>query len=384
MTSDSGIVEDNVWADVEEVGEYNPYPYDTQDEEDTQGDEDEQGESISHGSADVDDTASADEESGENEDGGGDSVEEEDGNINVAYFLANALKEKGIIDVDVVDKNISDEDVISLYSKAHEERIRYEEESRLIETLQSRGITEDNLAYAMAIQNGYSPDMLLEQNRIKALSQLPDDTEDSLKEAAIIEFRRQSGWAEDEIEDRMQDLILNEDKLGKEFDKARGFFAERKRVFDDDNHRATLERERVQQEVQERNRRLITNIYTTGKIKDETMTSSQLEAYKKALSDQSNVVEIDGRPYRASKFDKFIHEFQNDLETQLLVFKLMMFRDEDIGIATEEAGNKREDSIFKALQQRITKSSGAIPKEYTTDGGRKYERSKTAREIIVR
>lgn len=374
--------EDNVWADVEEVTEYNPYPYDDASEIGgvSNGSASDKQIVVERGStvgSDVKDDSNTKEEDLSIID------DPDNDNINIAYFLANALKEKGIIDIDKIDDNISDEDVINIYANTHYERIRQDEEAKLINTLQSRGITEENLKVAMAIQNGYSPDVLLEQNMYKVYSELPTDSDEDVKENAIRDYRRSIGWADDEIEDRLQDLTLNTDKFDREFEKAKDFFTERRIEFDQQNEQITLQRERVQAERVHRDRELVNNVYSTGQIRDEKLTQFQLDEYRKAISIQEEVVDVGGQYYRASKFDKFLYEFNNDLETQLLAFKLMLFKNQDKERLYEEGGDRREDSIFQALQQKITKGGG-VPKYYNSSDGRQYQRSKTAKEITVR
>ena len=109
--------------------------------------------------------------------------------------------------------------------------------------------------------------------------------------------------------------------------------------------------------------------------------------FKCFLDLQDEVLEIQGQTYRASKFDKFIHEFQNNLETQLLAFKMMMFKDMDKKIAGQEAVSKAEDNLFKNLHTRITKNGGNLPRpsSKTVKGadGRTYEISKDAKFINV-
>ena len=85
------------------------------------------------------------------------------------------------------------------------------------------------------------------------------------------------------------------------------------------------------------------------------MTATQLEDFKRALRLQEEIVEIGGQPYRASKFDKFIHDIQNNFETQLLAFKLVMFRDMDRKMIEQEAEGKAEESLFKGLSSTMNK-----------------------------
>lgn len=377
----------NPWADVDFKDNIPDFPYDFSEEDiDTEGSADE-GVEVDDDGADegVNDGIT----NGVNPAADEQETTQEDEDINVTFFLANALKEKGIISTDDIKENITDEEVLKLYENSHYERIRAEEESKISLALQARGITEENLQYAMAIQNGYSPEFLLEQNRVRAYAQLgqQEDVARDVQENIIKEFHRSRGLMDDEIEDRMTDLELNDEKFSTDFKRATEFFGKKNHEFEQENQAIALEREKAMFEAQKKNRELLQTVFTTGTVGGEKMAATQLEDFKKGLELQDEVLEIQGQTYRASKFDKFIHEFQNNLETQLLAFKMMMFKDMDKKLVGQEAVSKAEDNLFKNLHTRITKNGGNLPrpssKTVKSTDGRTFEISKDAKFIDV-
>lgn len=373
-----GVDNYNPWADVEIQEETPDFPYEGM-EEDSQDFRD-------NSDDDFDSNDTVDESEPEIQDGG-EEIEEDD--INVTFFLANALKEKGIIPETELREDITDEEVLYLYEQAHADRIRIEEENKIALALEARGITEENLQYAMAIQNGYSPEFLLEQNRYRAFANLSNEEEvdRNLQETVIREFHRSRGLMEDEIDDRMSDLDLNDEKFQTDFSRATEFFGNKYKEFEAQNRELALHRERQMLEVQKRNRDLLASVETTGQIAGEKMNQAQLEDFRKGLYIQDEVVEVNGQPYRVSKFDKFINDFQNDFEMQLLAFKLLTFRDMDKKIISQEAVSKAEDDLFQNLRTRIVKSGGNVrqQKQTTKRGadGRTYEISKNAKVISI-
>lgn len=373
-----GVDNYNPWADVEIQDDAPTFPYDGMEEDSDDFQEDsndnfEDNEVVNESQEEIQD--------------GGEEIEEDD--INVTFFLANALKEKGILPETELREDITDEEVLHLYEQAHAERIRLEEENKIALALEARGITEENLQYAMAIQNGYSPEFLLEQNRYRAFANLANEEEvdRNIQETVIREFHRSRGLMEDEIEDRMSDLDLNDDKFQTDFSRATEFFGAKYKEFENQNREFALQRERQMLEVQKRNRDLLASVETTGQIAGEKMTPTQLEDFRKGLYIQDEVVEVNGQPYRVSKFDKFINEFQNNFEMQLLAFKLLTFRDMDRKIISQEAVSKAEDDLFQNLRTRIVKSGGNVrqQKQITKRGadGRTYEISKNAKVISI-
>ena len=373
-----GVDNYNPWSDVEIQDEAPDFPYDgmeedSQDFQDNSDDDFDSNETVNESEPEIQD--------------GGEEIEEDE--INVTFFLANALKEKGIIPESELREDITDEEVLYLYEQAHADRIRIEEENKIALALEARGITEENLQYAMAIQNGYSPEFLLEQNRYRAFANLSNEEEvdRNLQETVIREFHRSRGLMEDEIDDRMSDLDLNDEKFQTDFSRATDFFGNKYKEFEAQNRELALQRERQMLEVQKRNRDLLASIETTGQIAGEKMNQAQLEDFRKGLYIQDEVVEVNGQPYRVSKFDKFINDFQNDFEMQLLAFKLLTFRDMDRKIISQEAVSKAEDDLFQNLRTRIVKSGGNVrqQKQMTKRGadGRTYEISKNAKVISI-
>lgn len=376
-----GVENYNPWAEVEVQDEAVEFPYDGMGQEQFEDQEDSEAED----SADFSDNSESDDTDTETQE---ENVETED-EINVTFFLANALKEKGILPEEAITEDITDEDVLHLYERAHADRIRMEEENKIALALEARGITEENLQYAMAIQNGYSPDFLLEQNRYRAFANLAqqEEVDRNLQETVIKEFHRSRGLMEDEIEDRMSDLDLNDDKFETDFKRATEFFGAKYHEFEQQNQALSLQRERMMLEEQRRNRDLLSTIENTGQLAGEKMTPSQLDEFKRGLYLQEEVVEVNGQPYRVSKFDKFINEIQNNFEMQLLAFKLLTFRDMDKQIISQEAASKAEDNLFQNLRTRIVKSGGNVrPQQGVTKkgaDGRTYEISKNAKVVSL-
>lgn len=366
----------NPWAEVEIYDDSTDYPFEESVENRDGEFEDDATDNMEAGDSQTEDTANT----------AGEDLEED---INVTFFLANALKEKGIIDESEIREDITDEEVLALYERAHADRIRIEEENRIALALEARGITEENLQYAMAIQNGYSPEYLFEQNRYRAYASLSnqEDVDRSLQESVIREFHKSRGLMDDEIEDRMSDLELNDDKFETDFHRATEFFGARYQEFERQNQELSIQKERAVLENQRRNRELLEHIERTAEISGEKMTPGQLEDFRRGLYLQEDVVEVNGQPYRVSKFDKFVNEFQNNFEMQLLAFKILMFRDMDKKIISQEAVSKAEDNLFKNLQTKIIKSGGNVrpQKNIVKRGsdGRTYEISKNAKIVSL-
>jgi len=115
--------------------------------------------------------------------------------INVSYFLANALKEKGILPKEIdIPEDISDEDVLNIYAYINEEKIRQKVEADVAEVLQGRGITEEHLQYAMALSNGIDPNEVSEYGRFKSYAESANNYDlDSDKKINIIKTFHEKG-----------------------------------------------------------------------------------------------------------------------------------------------------------------------------------------------
>jgi hypothetical protein len=362
------------WVEVEEdsPNDYD-FPYDTSDDD---------AESAVVNDAAIDAVNDGEEPAVEVTAEGDEAAEEE---INISFFLADALRQKGILNLDNVPDNITEEEVVQLYANSHEQRIQ----QQVLDTLQQRGITEKNLQMAMAIENGYSPDFLLEQNRYKAFADLKnqDEVARDVKDSVVSQWLQSRDLFEDEIKERKDTYELNDDIFETDYNRAISYFENQYKEFEKQNELTTMERQRATFEVQRKNKDLLDSVESKGIIAGEKMTATQLEDFKRGLRLQEEIVEVNGQPYRASKFDKFIYDIQNNFETQLLAFKLLMFRDMDRKIIEQEAAGKAEESLFKGMTSRLTKSAKlSVPASTTrksADGTRTFEIPKNARVVTL-
>ena len=363
------------WAEVEESQEADyDFPYDTSDDDGVNdGANDGTSDGVNEGGeTEIEVEAVAEETPAEEE-------------INVSFFLADALRQKGILNLDNVPENITEEEVVQLYAKSHEERIQ----QTILDSLQQRGITEKNLQMAMAIENGYSPDFLLEQNRYKAFADLKSQEEVTrdVKESVVSQWLQSRDLFEDEIKERKDTYELNDEIFETDYNRAISYFDTRYKEFEKQNEVATIQRERSVLELQKKNRDLLQSVESKGEIAGERMTATQLEDFKRGLRLQEEIVEIGGQTYKASKFDKFIHDIQNNFETQLLAFKLLMFRDMDRKMIEQEAEGKAEESLFKGITNRLTKTGKLTAPASTTrksvDGTRTFDIPKNARVVTL-
>jgi hypothetical protein len=223
--------------------------------------------------------------------------------INVSYFLANALKEKGILPKEIdIPEDISDEDVLNIYAYINEEKIRQKVEADVAEVLQGRGITEEHLQYAMALSNGIDPNEVSEYGRFKSYAESANNYDlDSDKKINIIKtFHEQRGLAEDEIADRIEDIEYDDEKLERDWKRATDFFANKVKEFEQENARISYEREQQRYETQKRNKEILDNIYRSGIISGEKMTPRQLEEYKSGIYNRDQIVEVGGQVYTSA------------------------------------------------------------------------------------
>lgn len=309
------------------------------------------------------------------------NTNEED--LNVAYFLANALKEQGIINLEEIPEDIDESKIFDLYKESHRERLYEEVQNEIVTSLQTRGITDEHLTMAMAIQSGYNPEYLLEQNRYKSYASISEDADENQMKTVVKEWYEFRGLFEDEINEKLDELELDEEKLKTNFKRAQEAFKTVSQEFDKQVKAEAYERERLQYEAQQKNQQFLQNVRTTGELAGEKMTKPQLEQFEKGLFVRDQVLEIQGQPYQVSKFDKFIHEIQNNFETQLLAYKLYTMRDLDKRILEQQTEGKVEEKLLSGLKTALEKrNKGTISKN--KEGGRSYEPSRNARVFNVR
>jgi len=96
--------------------------------------------------------------------------------------------------------------------------------------------------------------------------------------------------------------------------------------------------------IRNKNSNTLDTLFKESAIRGEPLSDTQLSDIRASFTDTTFVVEEKGQKFRATEFQKFISDFNNDFEEQLYLFKIKKYRDEELNnIQVKAESNLRKD-----------------------------------------
>lgn len=282
------------------------------------------------------------------------------------------LKEDGFISEDTeIPADADGDTVYNLYREANKAKLEAEvteaTKAQVMQSLKEAGINEQDLSYAMAIRGGTNPALLFENTIYENYSKLDvAETPDTKKIEVISKGLELGGLSKERVEKYVTALELQgEDAINEEFTQYQSDF----KIRHDNFLRTETEKaNKAQQDLaqtRKQNDMFLNNVFTTSSIKDEPLSSTQLEDIRESLSVPNTIVEQNGQQYKATEFQKFLLDIEKDFQTQLYLFKIMKYRSEELN----GVQNKAVEAVRKDFM-------GKMPVEVEVDNSKKVEKKK--------
>lgn len=318
------------------------------------------------------DATDEDEESTESgEDSEEDESEYED---EFAYHLAKQLQKDGyLLEDQEIGNDVTMGKLYESYIEANSKRIEEEVDNRFYQTLEEYGVNEDNLYKLQAINNNTPLEYLYDITRYERFSS--EELDDSEKDNAIVEMYKIRKWTDDEISDRMETLELSGNK-DEELKKANDFFSNIVHNFKEHQRSLQEERKREQEEIQKQNLNILQSALDKGEINGEKLSPRQRTAFKSAIYEKTEKVQVGNDVYPLTPFEKFLFDLNNDFSKQLEAFKVYHFRGQELERLKAEAQEAADDNFLKEyrkIAKKDSQRSSIVKKNKAQKGGNYYE-----------
>ena len=293
------------------------------------------------------------------EDEEGEEYEEgqEDDEVNLHYFIAEELKKDGFLsdDFELTD-DVSLNDVYGNLKDNLQESVTAELQTQAYNQLIELGYNEQDLQFAKLIRSGADLSMLSDVNRYEKFSSVKvDEASDADLESLVKNYYKDRKWKDAEIEERIEDLKLDE-KLASVADEAKNHFKSKyTRTLED--HEAQAETRRIEQEQLQRQRlQQVESLLSKGEILGDKLADKS--AFRKSLYQQTHVAEIGGKEYPVSEYQLFALQFQNDPSVALWAFNQWKNKEENNIKTKTKAKAEAEEELFKGLKKVYKKKKG--------------------------
>ena len=222
---------------------------------------------------------------------------------NFAYYVAKQMIQEGALpNFDDVDEDITFEDIYENYKVVTEEKVKTQVLGEVQATLQSAGVTDENLVLLQAIQNGVPLDELYEVNKYQKYSQFDDSADSDLKLEVIKEWYKSRNLSEREINRNLEAIELS-DEIDTEFDDAKNFFAQTLEEYHKAQRQIALQELEQRKAIQLRNADVLNKAVTQGVLANERLTSEQSQQLQRDIYERNKVYNIEGQQVPLSPFE---------------------------------------------------------------------------------
>lgn len=282
---------------------------------------------------------------------------EEESSDNFAYYVAKQMIEEGALpNFDDVDKDITFEDIYESYKETASELVMRDVMEKVQASLNTAGVTEENIVLLQAIQNGVPMDELYEVNKYQKYSSLDDYAEEDKKLEVIKEWYKSRNLSEKEIR-RNLDAIELSDEIDSEFSDAKKFFADTIDNYSKAQRQIAMQEMESRKAIQQMNEQILYNAVNQGVLAGEKLTKEQSKQIYKDIYEKSRVYNVDGEKVYLSPFEEYLYRINNDFEFQLLNYKNFAWRGSEIDVLRARAEEETEKDYLEAFKKAQLKSS---------------------------
>lgn len=310
------------------------------------------------------------------------SNEKKESKPNVYRSLGNFLKKDGLFPEEIEIPEDADANFIKNNLKTTlESSLRDEVYTNVMQELSQQGINEHHLNMAMLLASGEDPNAISEVGRIQKYAELKlddlaenEDYEDSLK-TVIRSMYLDKGLNEKEAE-RMIKAAEIDDELEKVFeDEAVPYHKKRYEAIVQDTRRRQQEQIEFQKQQRKMAEDTVNNILTQKTVKGEKFDDETAKQLHSAIWVPNQVVEDqNGQRYQLTELQKFLHEFETDLELKIYMFKKWKFNE-----SNKVDTKKIREDIEKEFEEGLT-----VTEAYRGDYDKQInEQRKNSNQFII-
>lgn len=277
---------------------------------------------------------------------------------NVYRALADILKSDGLLPEELEVPEDADSTFLgSKMREITESSVREQVVQQVVNELQQQGINDHRINMLMMLENGHDPSTVTQMGKLQTYSELQleslaenDDYIDIVEDVirSMYEIR---GFEQKEI-DRMMKALDSDVEKEKVFQEEAVPF--HKQAYDnviEQERQAAQQRVQYERQLKEYNKQVVENIFQTRKVREESLDEKSAQELQKSILTMDQVIQTpDGQQHPVTEFQKFLYDFQSDLEMQIYMFKKFKFKDQDIKKATDEIRKKVESELEQSLQ----------------------------------
>lgn len=283
---------------------------------------------------------------------------EEDEDINPYEFLGKQLQSDGFIDSDFeIKKGIQGRELYEAYSNKLKKEIEPQVTESVYRELAEQGVNEQDLIMAKLIRQGV--DVTVLQNSVALYERLASynkDAEESDKEIAIKHMYSTRGYGEEEA-DILISRAKEQDKLDDLYATSAKFFESKYKEFVTSQFEVAEAQKKQYRELVAKQDAHIKSKLSSGELYGDKIDKQIAKEIESAIYQNNEIVEVDGKKYNTSKFQKFMIDFNNDPELRVWAYKKYAYRDKELDAIKKETEKKLEEDFLGAYKKTVLKTT---------------------------
>ncbi len=271
--------------------------------------------------------------------------------------VAEQMKTDGYLLPDVeVPENATGEQVYDLYVEANkaklQEQVATATRTEVLTTLEKMGVNESDIQYAMAIRGGADPSELGQYVQYEKYASIdPSDAESDDMLDVISRGMKDRGYSDERVKRITESLeISGEDSIREEFKEYQKEFKAKHDNFIQQKAQVAAQKAQKEADDLKSNTDYLEGVFREKAIRDEPLSDTQLEDIRTSIFEKNAVVEVEGKKYTTSEWNKFLIEDLKDFKTQMYLFKILKYRGEEL----EGVKRKAKDLSDKDFMNRNT------------------------------
>ena len=271
--------------------------------------------------------------------------------------VAEQMKTDGYLLPDVeVPENATGDQVYNLYVEANkaklQEQVATATRTEVLTTLEKMGVNESDIQYAMAIRGGADPSELGQYVQYEKYATIdPDDAESDQMLDVISKGMKDRGYSDERVKRITESLeISGDDSIREEFKEYQKEFKNKHDSFIQQKAQVAAQKAQQESEDLKANTDYLEGVFREKSIREEPLSDTQLEDIRSSIFEKNAVVEVEGKKYTTSEWNKFLIEDLKDFKTQMYLFKILKYRGEEL----EGVKRKAKDLSDKDFMNRNT------------------------------
>ncbi len=304
---------------------------------------------------------------------------------NIYKYFGKGLLEDGMLPEDYeIKDDVSGYELYETFKSKLKDEVEDEVKQEIYSDLESKGINETDIAYARLYRSGVDPKVLSEVGRYEQLSNVNiSDAEDSTLKALSESMLKDQGLSDKRIKTLIDAQEVEEEGLSDLGKEAKAYYKKKYESALSNQLKLAEKQEKLIEKQNKEATQKVKQLLSTKEIGDHKLTQREADELSKGLFKKDQILEVDGKKYKASEFQKFMQDFQSSVDTKLLMYKFWKYKGEKTTTTEDKVGEKVEREFLKKLNAKVVVDKTATKKKKVKNKLESVHKKRSSDQMII-